>query len=141
MIQTGGGRASRTQPTSARFFREHLFRSLFSEYTLSLSLSLSLSSQANRIKHKRSLKWNYPPHRKIRKHFTAPLPKHFQNLLKFKLQNTKKFQISKFFLKNFLISLRLTTSIKIAEIMLNFNIEEAFGYLCLGLGLCLLKIW
>jgi len=97
MIQTGGGRASRTQPTSARFFREHLFRSLFSEYTL----SLSLSSQANRIKHKRSLKWNYPPHRKIRKHFTAPLPKHFQNLLKFKLQNTKKISNFQIFFKKF----------------------------------------
>jgi len=64
-------------------------------------LSLSLSSQANRIKHKRSLKWNYPPHRKIRKHFTAPLPKHFQNLLKFKLQNTKKISNFQIFFKKF----------------------------------------
>jgi len=96
MIQTGGGRASRTQPSSARFFREHLFRSLISEYTL--SLSLSLSSQAKRIKYKRNFgQRNYPPHSKIRKYFTAPLPKHFQNLLKFKLQHTKKIQISKFF--------------------------------------------
>jgi len=49
------------------------------------------------------------------------------------LQYTKKNSNFQIFLKNFLISLSLTVSIKIVEMLLNFNIEEAFGDLCLDL--------
>jgi hypothetical protein len=93
---------------------------LISEYTL--SLSLSLSSQAKRIKYKRNFgQRNYSPDSKIRKHFTAPLPKHFQNLLKFKLQHTKKISNFQIFFKNFLISFFIyrITAIALFQIVQN----------------------